>query len=154
MLVARRMTRPPATTTARVLRPRTGISASPTARLYPIYMSVHICIGVWIMIRWNFTMKRSLFISVSSMHTVNPWYNWCKVDPIVASFLVGAVGVISALLLVEVKNSRRQEKMHILPWDWYEWIPFQLSGKWAKKDNLRCSSLLYFICTYELVSVL
>ncbi|XP_047081949.1 protein ORANGE-LIKE, chloroplastic-like [Lolium rigidum] len=33
-----------------------------------------------------------------------------QVDPIVASFSGGAVGVISALMLVEVKNVRQQEK--------------------------------------------
>jgi hypothetical protein len=33
-----------------------------------------------------------------------------QVDPIVASFSGGAVGVISALMLVEVRNVRQQEK--------------------------------------------
>jgi hypothetical protein len=33
-----------------------------------------------------------------------------QVDPIVASFSGGAVGVISALMLVEIRNVRQQEK--------------------------------------------
>lgn len=33
-----------------------------------------------------------------------------QVDPIVASFCGGAVGVLSALLLVEVNNIKKQQK--------------------------------------------
>jgi hypothetical protein len=38
------------------------------------------------------------------------WLLFSQVDPIVASFSGGAVGVISALMLVEVRNVRQQEK--------------------------------------------
>jgi hypothetical protein len=36
------------------------------------------------------------------------WYS--QVDPIVASFSGGAVGVISALMLLEANNVKQQEK--------------------------------------------
>lgn len=36
--------------------------------------------------------------------------NFSQVDPIVASFSGGAVGVISALMIVEVNNVKQQEQ--------------------------------------------
>ena len=42
--------------------------------------------------------------------TPRPHAPWRQVDPIVASFCGGAVGVVSALLVVELNNVEKQQK--------------------------------------------
>lgn len=49
---------------------------------------------------------------VQSMHLPT---QLAKVDPIVASFCGGAVGVVSALLVVELNNVKKQQKNR---WGW------------------------------------
>jgi hypothetical protein len=73
----------------------------------------------------------------------------------VASFSGGAVGVISALMLVEVKNVRQQEKKrctycHGTGMSDSFLIIWQMREKRQPSESL----FLYFICLCELASVL
>eukprot|EP00983_Pelagomonas_calceolata_P033410 1046312-Pelagomonas_calceolata.AAC.1 len=43
-------------------------------------------------------------------HTYTHMHAYIQVDPIVASFCGGSVGVLSALLVVEINNIRKQQR--------------------------------------------